>query len=401
MKAGPGRRPAELFLVPPPATDAARVSRRRFRTLNLVTTLPLFIVVGVLLAVRQAQTWQDAAVFLAGVGVVVIAFERWTAGEVRRVAVPCLLVAAAVWPYGALVNGHEVQGSYYALTIVGGLIIPQLPRRRVAAAIGLTAYVAAVGVLGLLNGPAVDTNGLVMDVILPTGITAVLLGLMFPNKGFYDVVAELEESRERDAELAVMRERMRFASDLHDIQGHTLHVVKLKIALARKLLHTDAARVEQELSEMYALVGDTIAQTKDLAYGQRRLNLSAELENARNLMEAAGMRVRVDRRSDVGARGIDLSAQVLRETTTNILRHTRATLVRIELTERGLTVVNDGVVSDGAADGALPELRGLAALARRVADDGGELTVRIEEGRFVTAVHFPAGAPTTSGGTTP
>ena len=50
---------------------------------------------------------------------------------------------------------------------------------------------------------------------------------------------------------------------------------------------------------------------------------------------------------------------MLRETTTNILRHSRATLVRIALAEDGLTVVNDGVDEDG-----LPELRGLADLAR-------------------------------------
>src|SRR4028119_433985 len=116
---------------------------------------------------------------------------------------------------------------------------------------------------------------------------------------------------------------MRFAGDLHDIQGHTLHVVKLKIALARKLLHTDTARVEQELREIYALVGDTIEQTRELAYGRRRLNIAAELVNATNLLEAAGIRVRVDCRTEA-ARGDALPAQGLRETTTNIRRPPRA-----------------------------------------------------------------------------
>jgi two-component system sensor histidine kinase DesK len=100
----------------------------------------------------------------------------------------------------------------------------------------------------------------------------------------------------------------------------------------------------------------------------------------------------VDRRAEAGAGAIDLLAQVLRETTTNILRHSRATLVRIELTEHGITVVNDGV-----ADEVLPELRGLATLARRVADDGGELTVRVEDGRFVTAAEFAAPSATRTG----
>jgi two-component system sensor histidine kinase DesK len=187
---------------------------------------------------------------------------------------------------------------------------------------------------------------------------------------------------------------MRFASDLHDIQGHTLHVVKLKIALAQKLLHSDTGRVEQELREMYALVGDTIEQTKELAYGRRKLNLNVELENAKNLLEAAGIHVRIDCRTEVSARADELLAQVLRETTTNILRHSRATLVRIALTEHSISVVNDGV-----AEAVLPELRGLAALERRVADDGGKLTVRLEGGRFRTAAAFPS-APAPEDATT-
>jgi two-component system, NarL family, sensor histidine kinase DesK len=236
----------------------------------------------------------------------------------------------------------------------------------------------------VVTTPQAGTVELIADVIVPTGVTATVTGLMFPNKGFYDVVTELEETRERDAELAVARERVRFASDLHDIQGHTLHVAKLKIALAQKLIHRDARRAEQELREIHDLIGDTIARTRELAYGQRRLNLSVELENARNLLEAAGIDVQVDRCAEVTSPAIDLLAQVLRETTTNILRHSRATRVHIVLTAHSLTVVNDG-----AGDAALPELHGLAALAQRVADRGGELTAASANGQFRTAATFP------------
>ncbi|WP_369138748.1 sensor histidine kinase [Modestobacter versicolor] len=371
----------------PRSPGAARSSRRRFRALNLAVFLPVLSAVGVLLVARQAQTWQQACVLGLGLGAAVVAFERWTAGDLARVAVPCLAVAAAVWPYGVLVIDTSTQGAYYALALVGALVVSQLPRHRAVAALALTAYVAAVGGLGLVATAEPGVGDLIAEVIVPTGFTAVLTGLMFPNKQFYDVVAELEEARERDAELAVVRERMRFAGDLHDIQGHTLHVVKLKIALARKLLHTDTARVEQELREVYALVGDTIEQTRELAYGRRKLNIAAELENAKNLLEAAGIHVRVDCHAG-DSRADELLAQVLRETTTNILRHSRATLVRIALSADGLTVVNDGVDEKG-----LPELRGLADLARRMTDEGGELTVQRADGWFRTAAAFLAPAP--------
>ncbi len=382
--ARPGPRGAVRESARPATREAERGTPRRFRRLNLVTMLPLLVAVGVLLIARQAQTWVDALVLGLGLVAALVAFERWTAGDVLRVALPCLVVSAAVWPYGVLVVGGDVQGAYYALAIVACLVVPELPRRRAQAAVAVGAYVAAVGTWGLLADGAPTAGGLVSLVIVPTGFTVVLVGLRFPNKGFYDVVRELEEAREREAELAVVRERMRFASDLHDIQGHTLHVVKLKIALAQRLVTRDPARAEQELRETYDLVGETIAQARELAYGQRRLNLSAELENARRLFEAAGIHVRVDRPPDLGEPADDLLGQVLRETTTNVLRHSRATLVHVAVAGHGMTVVNDGVTDDGP-----PVLRGLATLARRVSDDGGVLTAEVADGRFRTSVTLP------------
>ncbi|UBU12294.1 sensor histidine kinase [Nonomuraea gerenzanensis] len=346
--------------------------------------LPLLAAMGALVVAVDARAWWEAVVLALGVVAALVTFVRWAARDLARVALPCLIVAAAVWAFGALAMDGSV--AFYGLSIVGPLVVSQLRRHRGAAALGLTAYVAAVGLARLLVTQDDPSGVLVRYVIIPAGITAVLTGLMFPNQRFYAVVADLEEAREREAELAVVRERMRFASDLHDIQGHTLHVVKLKAALAQKLVRTDAERAEQELREIHALVGETIAQTKQLAYAQRRLNLSAELENAKNLFEAADINVRVEREGEAEARTGELLGQVLRETTTNILRHAQATWVRITLSATGITIVNDG-----AQDSPAPELGGLATLRERVAADGGELTAEQEDGRFLTAATFPRG----------
>lgn len=358
-------------------------AKGQLRKLNLTMFVPLLVVGGVIVVASDSRTWWHAVVLSVGVLAALVAFVRWAAGEVLRVAIPCLVITAAVWPFSVLLVGGS--SAFFGVFLVGSLVVPQLPRHRIPAAVALVGYIAAVGTLRLLVSNEDVSGELVSFVFVPAAITAVVLGLMFPNKRFYDVVKELEESREREAELAVIRERVRFASDLHDIQGHTLHVVKLKTALAAKLVDIDAGRAKQELAEIHALVADTITQTKELAYAQRRLNLSAELENARNLFEAAGIRVRVDREADVDPAAGRLLGQVLRETTTNILRHAQATRVRITLSEWRISIVNDG-----APRTPLPELRGLAALEQRVVADGGELTVEQEDGRFVTAASFPA-----------
>ncbi|MFJ8792212.1 sensor histidine kinase [Streptomyces sp. NPDC102462] len=362
------------------------MTQGRLRQLNLIMLLPVLTTSGVLLVALDAESWSDAVVLGLGVLAALVAFVSWAAGSLARAAAACLFLTAGVWLFGVLVAGSGK--AIFGLSIVGPLVVSRLRRHRGAAAVALVAYVAVVGAARLLMTDDDPRDVLITYVIIPAGVTAIVTGLMFPNKRFYDVVQDLEESRRHEAELAVVRERMRFASDLHDIQGHTLHVVKLKVALAQKLVHRDPGRAEQELREIHSLVGDTITQTKELVYAQRRLTLPAELENAKNLFEAAGIEVHICSVADTDRRSGELLGQVLRETTTNILRHAQAREVRITLSESGITIANDG-----APDTPLPELSGLAVLEQRVADNGGKLTVEQKNGRFLTAAAFPSSGP--------
>lgn len=352
----------------------------RLRKLNLVTMFPTLGGVGVLLLVVDSETWWHVVILSVGLVGALVAIVGWAAEDLPRVALPCVIVTAAVWPVGALVA--DAHTAYYALSIVGPLTLPRLLHNRRAAVLALIAFVAVAGTTKLVVSHEDIGRVLVLYVLVPTGVTVVAITGMFANQLYYKVMAE---SREQEAELAVVRARMRFASDLHDIQGHILHVVKLKSSLAQKLVRTDPDRAEEELREIHALVGDTITRTKELAYAQRRLNLSAELENAKNLFEAADIQVHIDRQSTADSDAGELLGQVLRETTTNILRHAQATQVRITLSERGIAIANDG-----ASEDPLPELSGLAALRDRVADDGGELTVEQKDGRFLTAAALPS-----------
>ncbi|WP_204001933.1 sensor histidine kinase [Micromonospora lutea] len=369
-----------------------KTTQKRLRRINLLTSLPPVVVAAVVLLATDAHTWWHLIVLVPGAVAAVVAFERWTADDLARVALPCLIVAAAVWPLGVLLTGSP--NAYWGVCAVGSLALRQVRRRRRLVAVGLFSYVAAIGATRLLAQQDDVRGVLITYVLVPTVLTILVTVLTVIGERFYDLIRELDHAREREAELAVIRERVRFASDLHDIQGHTLHVVKLKIALAQKLVLHDADRAEKELRETYALVSDTITQTKELAYAQRRLNLSAELENAKNLFEAAGIRVRVTREAEVDAGSSELLGQVLRETTTNILRHAQATQVQITLSESGIAIVNDGVTGDTP-----PDLRGLSVLRQRVAGDGGELTVEQQDGRFRTAARFPPARAAASPGT--
>ena len=361
------------------------VSTAKLRRLNLFWILPAVTTAGVLTVVLGARSWVDVLVLGSGVVAGVVGFVFWSYGRLMEVAVPCLSVTGLVWLYGATVVEND--DAFFGLLIVGPLVVPELKRHRLPAAVGLVVLVAAMG--SMVVWPSSDDLGtdLLRFVIVPAVTMAIVVVWRFPNYTFYAIVRELEESRERDAELAVMRERVRFARDLHDIQGHTLHVVKLKADLACRTLRTDAGAAEHELREIHALVTETISQTKALAYGQRRLNLQAELQNATNLLEAAGARVTITGDGEPDPGWSDALSQVLRETTTNILRHARPRVVAIELGRAGLMITNDGADRQQSL-----ELRGLAALRHRVAETGGDLLVDQVGDTFRTAVVYGPGS---------
>ncbi|MFC4563812.1 sensor histidine kinase [Nocardiopsis mangrovi] len=363
-------------------SENAEATPGQLRVVNRGIVHASITAVGSLLVVNDAHNWWQGVILALGVVAALVAVSWWATERFWHAILPCLVVTAAVWVAGVLVASSPTAVFGYAVVVT--VIHYQSPRHRTAAILGTAALVAAVvaaklvvsddGVLEVLRQYVIVSGGNAVAAVVFTSLYKVVSGL----------TTELEESREREAELAVAQERIRFASDLHDIQGHTLHVVKLKITLAEKLLRSDIGRVEEELREVRDLVGDTITQTRELAYAQRRLNLSAELENAKNLFRAAGIRVRVVREAEVDSRAGELLGQVLRETTTNILRHAEAEQVRITLSESGISIVNDGARGD-----ALPDLRGLSTLRERVAGEGGELTVEQEDGRFLTAAAFP------------
>jgi two-component system sensor histidine kinase DesK len=79
---------------------------------------------------------------------------------------------------------------------------------------------------------------------------------------------------------------------------------------------------------------------------------------------------------------------VVREGTTNVLRHSKASECRIGLGVRDgravLEMANDGAGEPSAADGS-----GLAGLAERVASLGGVLTARSDGDRFLLSAAVP------------
>lgn len=221
---------------------------------------------------------------------------------------------------------------------------------------------------------------------------AILPFMVLTGLWWWQVVVELDRHRRAGAELAVARERLRFASDLHDIQGHHLQVIALKAELAERLLESNLDAARDNIHEAQVIARQALEETRSLVYGYRDVALANELENAREVLSASGASCELDIGALPQPPEVQRSlAMVVREGTTNILRHSSAQNAWICLQGASggteLVIGNDGADATDSAHGS-----GLAGLRDRLAAVGGRLDVQADPvaGRFELRVWVPA-----------
>ena len=206
---------------------------------------------------------------------------------------------------------------------------------------------------------------------------------------WWDVLIAIDRARASEARLAATQERLRVATDVHDLQGHHLQVIALQLELAERLMPRDPEAALDQLRAARASVDEARQGTRDLATRFRAVPLGDEIENAADLLRAAGATVHATVAADVDEAPADALAPIIRETTTNVLRHGGGAWARLELTRDGAAwhyrIANDAAESAPRRDGA-----GLEGIGRRVADAGGTLEVRRGGGEFSLEVSMPA-----------
>ncbi|MEL7974573.1 histidine kinase [Isoptericola sp. F-RaC21] len=195
--------------------------------------------------------------------------------------------------------------------------------------------------------------------------------------GFTQVIdrnRRLREAQQQVADLAVARERERIARDMHDVLGHSLTVISVKAELAAKLLRAGAAdrpatspeaRAAVEVADIQDLARGALADVRGMVAGSRQVTLAGELAAARSALDAAGIEAGLPGAvDDVPAEQRELFAWVLREGTTNVLRHSGATRVVVTVRPVRLVVDDDGTGAGPAPSGGGNGLIGLTARAR-------------------------------------
>ncbi|MEU4407227.1 histidine kinase [Streptosporangium sp. NPDC023963] len=218
-----------------------------------------------------------------------------------------------------------------------------------------TLIAGAVVVAAVLGGSVALASGngeWLLAGAFPAGMVASVAWMALGMLWAWDVADRLDQAGRLAAEVAVKDERLRFAADLHDIQGHHLQVIALKSELAERLAETAPVRAAAEMREVRRLAADALRDTRAVVQGYRRTTLEDELANAAKVLAAAGIDTAVERGRATGADTLPEPARhvlglVMREATTNVLRHSRARRAYIAYdVEDGrarLRVGNDGV----------------------------------------------------------
>jgi len=199
------------------------------------------------------------------------------------------------------------------------------------------------------------------------------------------IVAELRAATRRVVEMAVLEERRRFARDLHDGVAQELSFIATELNDMPDALHPSlpwlrSAAARGLFESRRAIEALTTPTDRPLAAA-----IAAAVED---LTSRSGTSIRLSLDETIQTTSAEREAmlRVVREATTNAIRHGRAKLILISLDQRDglprLEIADDGTGFDTSH--ASQRGFGLTSMRERAAASGGTLSVRSSPGHGTT-----------------
>ena len=328
--------------------------------------------------------------------------DRWLVASAAALTAAGVLAGAAAFPAFTQPPGTAFPVSLLVTMLLGGtLTVALAPLLR-------TARAARRGASGRGRGQRHDREhrpgrrwrrraALVAAFLIYAFIVAFGVLICRVSAGPLRIMWELDRSRTEHARLSVAEERLRFARDLHDVLGRNLSLIAVQSELAAELARRGDQDAAGQMLEVRQVAHESLREMRAVVSGYRTADLGTELAGAQDVLRSAGMSCRVI--GDAAGLPADVQAAlgwVVREGTTNIIRHSDATACTIELhildspgAPRAVTLRmdNDRVHTLDAGSGG----SGLAGLGERLAGLGGSLTTgHPRNGHFRLEASLPA-----------
>jgi two-component system, NarL family, sensor histidine kinase DesK len=286
-----------------------------------------------------------------------------------------ILAAGAVWEAQA----GPISAAWTApaaLLLTEASLWARPGKRAVALVIGSLAVAALAAALAQAGLVAAQT--VVMTILLvPTIAVGVVCQLWH-----YQVARELEKARGLAADLAVAEERLRFAGELHDVQGGNLQAITLKAQVARRLVAVDPERAEAEMRAVEELARTALKDTREVVGGYRKVALADEIDSAARILKSAGVQATVpDAAPSLDEDTEKLLGLLVREATTNLIRHAEPTAADVSIVEVDAEVTV--TITNNGAPAPVGTGNGLTMLKNRFTEAGGNVEHVHDGDRFV------------------
>lgn len=279
---------------------------------------------------------------------------------------------------GLLTPPRPIQwAAFVGLILCGSLTVPAVSGN----ALSFVPFVMSFASYGLTRPAhwAAVAGGIGIAVaavlILPDGadyvaVLAIIVLLATVNSVSTALIIRSVQAQQLEVELATSEGREAVARDVHDLIGHSLTVVRVKAQLARRLIATDPERADAELADIETLTAEALAGVRETVAGIRSATLADELATSREVLRAAGVELIVDGDAEALSPAQALTASwILREATTNVLRHAAASTVSVAISPGRLLVADDGCGVRGT------EGNGLRGMRERAAMSGARLSI--------------------------
>jgi two-component system, NarL family, sensor histidine kinase DesK len=338
--------------------------------------------------------------WLAGAGLVLFAVlyiaALWIRLRTSRLRTACVLLGVL----GALTValnigfGGDMATLFPLLALCCGAVIPW--RRRGGPPVPLI-IVFGVACLGaLIAWRQHSPGGDVWQVWYGSALAGLIVAIVFR---FIDAIAELRSTRRELARSAVDEERLRFARDMHDLLGHTLSVMVVKAQAVRRLAEGDPRAAAAQAADIEEVGRHALTEVRQAITGYRGRGVAAELAAARTALADASFTVTVrEDGHELPSETDALLGWVIREGTTNMIRHSGARRCEIDINSSAgkASVV---LIDDGAPNVTAPDApsgaggHGLAGLRERInAADGTLDAGPLPDGGFRLAAVVPVRA---------
>jgi signal transduction histidine kinase len=262
---------------------------------------------------------------------------------------------------------------------------------------------------GIFNDTVQDKSSIFwffFGIVFALLYVVIIVALVRSREKSERLVQELKAAQEqlktaaiREKEVAILRERDRMAREMHDILGHALVLVAVKIEAAQRLQAVNPERAVAELEATKELVRQSMADLRaSLAELRNPTLLDRNKSLALALQEWCGQvsregKLEVDCRLPTALDTLQSNIQeviwrVGREVLLNVLKHARARQAELRINIEDKRVIlsawDDGIgISQLASGGKPPEIEGhygIRGMRERVMAVGGDISFKPNPG---------------------